>query len=63
MNKRNYLAAKDSVSEQLLEELKQRDDIAGQRIKKLLALPDLTRKENSPLKFIVDKAIKMTIDN
>ncbi len=59
MNKRNYLVTKDSVSERLLEELKQKDDIASQRIKRLLALPDLTRKENSPSKFIVDRILAM----
>ena len=59
MSKRNYLLAKDQTSEKLLEELKQRDDITAQRIKKLLNLPDLTRKENSPLKFIVDKILAM----
>ncbi|MEK7481773.1 MAG: hypothetical protein AAB607_00180 [Patescibacteria group bacterium] len=59
MSKRNYLTAKDPASEQLLEELKQKNDIASQRIKRLLALPDLTRKENSPLKFIVDKILAM----
>lgn len=61
MNKREYLTAKDTVSEQLLEELKQKNNIASQRIKKLLTLPDLTRKENSPLKFIVDKILAMEI--
>lgn len=61
MDKRNYLTAKDPISEQLLEELKQRNDITAQRIKRLLALPDLTRKENSPLKFIIDKILSMEI--
>lgn len=61
MNKRKYLTVKDAASEQLLEELKQKNDIIAQRIKKLLALPDLTRKENSPLKFIVDKILAMEI--
>ncbi len=59
MEKRNYLTVKDSVSEQLLKELKQKNDITAQRIKRLLTLPDLTRKENSPLKFIVDKILAM----
>src|SRR3990167_1265650 len=59
MSKRNYLLAKDQTSEKLLEELRQRGDITAQRIKKLLTLPDLTRKENSPLKFIVDKILAM----
>ncbi len=31
------------------------DDAKSLRLKKVLALPDLTRKENSPLKFIMDR--------
>ncbi len=50
---------KDATSEKLLEELKLKNDIPSQRIKRLLAFPDLTRKENSPLKFIVDKILAM----
>ena len=57
--KREYLTAKDAISEKLLEELKLKNDIPSQRIKRLLAFPDLTRKENSPLKFIVDKILAM----
>ncbi len=59
MEKRNYLTVKDSVSEQFLKELKQKNDITAQRIKRLLTLPDLTLRENSPLKFIVDKILAM----
>ena len=29
------------------------------RIKQLLALPDLTRTDNSPLKFLIDAIVKM----
>lgn len=63
MLKRNYLIAENGESEQLLKELNQRGDITAQRIKRLLALPDLTRKENSPLKFIVDKILAMGMFN
>ncbi|MCL5004749.1 MAG: hypothetical protein M1170_02275 [Patescibacteria group bacterium] len=56
---RKYLMTKDATSEKLLEELKLKNDIPSQRIKRLLAFPDLTRKENSPLKFIVDKILAM----
>lgn len=57
--KREYIVAKDPISDQLLEELKRRDDIQATRIKRLLSLPDLTRKENSPLKFIVEKILSI----
>ncbi|MBI4993880.1 hypothetical protein HZC33_02925 [Candidatus Wolfebacteria bacterium] len=61
MNERSYLTIKDPISDKLLEELEQKNDTASQRIKRLLACPDLTRKENSPLKFILDKILKMDI--
>jgi phenylalanyl-tRNA synthetase alpha chain len=57
MLKRNYIVAKDSVSEKLLSEIKQREDVNGLRMRRLLELPDLSRKENSPIKFIADKIL------
>lgn len=59
MNKRNYINASDPVSEKLKVEINQRGDIPGQRLQKLISLPDLSRKENSPIKFIVDKILGM----
>jgi len=38
----------------LIKELEKRTDIKAERIKRLLRLPDLTKKENSPVKIIVD---------
>jgi len=43
----------------LIEELKKRNDIKAERIKKLLSLPDLTKKENSPVKILVDQIINL----
>ena len=43
----------------LIKELEKRTDIKAERIKKLLALPDLSRKEGSPLKAIVDKVLEI----
>ncbi len=57
--KRNYIIAKDSASDKLLDELMQKQDIKSLRIKKLFSLPDLSRKENSPIKFIVDKVLQI----
>ncbi len=43
----------------LMKELNARKDIPAERIKKLLALPDLTQKENSPIKILVDTVMKL----
>jgi len=59
MDKRDYIVAKDPVSEKLLEGLKERQDVNATRIRKLLDLPDLSRRENSPIKFIVEKILGM----
>lgn len=56
---REYILAEDPLSTRLKEELKEKTDTNSQRIKRLLALPDLSRKENSPIKFIADKILNM----
>jgi len=43
----------------LIEELQKRTDIKAERIKRLLALPDLTKKENSPVKILLDQILKL----
>ncbi|TFG35288.1 MAG: hypothetical protein E4H47_01815 [Parcubacteria group bacterium] len=43
----------------LIEELNKRNDIKAERIKRLLKLPDLTKKESSPVKILVDQIIKL----
>jgi len=43
----------------LLEELNKRNDIKAERIKRLLALPDLTKKEHSPVKILVDAILNL----
>ncbi len=43
----------------LINDLKKRNDIKAKRIKRLLELPDLTKKENSPVKILVDEIIKL----
>lgn len=45
----------------LLESLKKRNDTKAERIKKFLALPDLTKKENSPVKILFDQIINLTM--
>jgi len=43
----------------LIKELEVRTDIKAERIKRLLKLPDLTKKENSPVKILTDEIIKL----
>lgn len=43
----------------LIQGLEKRDDIKAERVKRLLTLPDLSRKEGSPLKAIVDKVLEI----
>ena len=43
----------------LIRELEQRTDIKAERIKRLLVLPDLTKKENSPVKILFDQIINL----
>lgn len=56
---RSYLDVKDPISNQLISKLKEKNDTNSIRIQKLLGLPDLSRTENSPIKFIVDKILSM----
>lgn len=56
---RREIKINDPKENALMEELKGRNDIKAERIKRLLALPDLTKKENSPVKIVVDQIIKL----
>ena len=55
--KREYINAKDELSEKLKSDLMQKKDFKSIRMQKLLSMPDLSRKEGSPIKFIVDKIL------
>ncbi len=59
MQKRNYIVATDPIAEKLQNELTTKTDIKSERLKRLLALPDLSRKEGSPIKFIVDAVLSL----
>jgi phenylalanyl-tRNA synthetase alpha chain len=61
MLKRSYVVAKDPTIEKLSTELMQKNDFKNIRMKKLLALPDLSHKDGSPIKFIVDKILGIPI--
>ena len=58
---RNYIVIEDITSDKLLSKVKERNDVAGLRMQKLLDMPDLTKKENSPIKFIAEKIINMPL--
>lgn len=51
----------DPKEQELVSELNNRTDIKAERIKRLLALPDLTKKENSPVKILFDTVIGLPI--
>lgn len=59
MSKRKFITVKDEREAALIKELDKRKDIKAERIKRLLALPDLTKKENSPVKILVDQILKL----
>ncbi len=52
---RKIIIEKDENEKRLLDELGKRSDVKAERIKRLLALPDLTKKENSPVKILFDQ--------
>jgi phenylalanyl-tRNA synthetase alpha chain len=58
---RKQIIISDAEEKNLIEELNKRNDIKAERIKRLLALPDLTKKENSPVKIINDKIMELPI--
>lgn len=49
----------DKNEKTLIAKLNKRNDVKAERIKKLLALPDLTKQEDSPVKIIADQIIKL----
>jgi len=56
---RKNIVIDNQKEKDLIKELGKRNDIKAKRIKKLLKLPDLTKKENSPVKILVDQIIKL----
>jgi phenylalanyl-tRNA synthetase alpha chain len=52
--KRSEITITDKKEEEIVARLRAETDFKSLRIKRLLDLPDLTRKENSPVKFLVD---------
>src|SRR3989344_4073474 len=53
------IVIKDPNEAVLIRELEKRNDIKAESIKRLLKLPDLTKKENSPVKILFDQIINL----
>lgn len=53
------IVIEDKKERELVKELEKRIDIKAERIKRLLKLPDLTKKENSPVKILADQIINL----
>ncbi len=53
------IVIKDPSQEKLIQQLEKRSDVKAERIKRLLKLPDLTKKENSPVKILFDQIINL----
>lgn len=53
------IVIKDPSQEKLIQQLEKRSDVKEERIKRLLKLPDLTKKENSPVKILFDRIINL----
>lgn len=54
-----FITYEDSEEKKVLGDLEKRNDFEALRLKRLLSLPDLTRKPNSPIKFLVDKVLAL----
>ena len=58
---RKNIVIEDKNERELIKELESRTDIKAERIKRLLKLSDLTKKENSPVKIINDKIMSLPV--
>jgi phenylalanyl-tRNA synthetase alpha chain len=58
---RKQIIISDIEEKTIIEELNKRNDIKAERIKRFLALPDLTKKENSPVKILFDQIINLAV--
>lgn len=58
---RNHIVITDPNESKLISSLDGRADTTAQRIKRLLALPDLTKKANSPVKILFDTVLGLPV--
>ncbi|MEK7658498.1 MAG: hypothetical protein AAB352_01375 [Patescibacteria group bacterium] len=56
---RKNIVIEDKKEAELIKELEARKDVKAERIKRLLKLPDLTKKDNSSVKILVDQIINL----
>ena len=56
---RRQIIINDPKEKAILAELDKRTDFKALRMKRLLALPDLTKKENSPVKILFDQILNL----
>ncbi|MDE1940655.1 MAG: hypothetical protein KGI45_01820 [Patescibacteria group bacterium] len=54
---RNLIKIQDPLEEKLLADLEKKTDFKSLRLKRLLALPDLTKKPDSPVKILFDQIL------
>lgn len=60
---RESIVISDPKEQSLIADLAGRSDVKAERIKRLLALPDLTKKEGSPVKILADRVVELSIFN
>ena len=56
---RENIVIKNDKERGLIKDLETKSDVKSQRIKKLLALPDLTKKDHSPIKILADQVMNL----
>ena len=56
---RRQIKITDPKVDELIKELETKTDTKSERIKRLLKLPDLTKKENSPVKILFDQILNL----
>src|SRR5437868_6816977 len=56
---RRTIVIDDNQEKELIADLAKRQDVKAKRIKRLLALPDLTKKEHSPVKILFDQILNL----
>jgi phenylalanyl-tRNA synthetase alpha chain len=59
MSMRENITINDPREKEAISRIEKLNDFKSLRIRKLLALPDLTRKPNSPIKFLTEKVVDL----
>ncbi|OGZ70735.1 MAG: hypothetical protein A3F47_00440 [Candidatus Staskawiczbacteria bacterium RIFCSPHIGHO2_12_FULL_38_11] len=56
---RENIVIQNDKERELIKDLEAKNDVKSERIKKLLALPDLTKQPDSPIKIIADQVLNL----